>query len=499
MNENGKKLYDGITHVDDELIEEAQAAPPKRRSRIWVKWGALAACLCFAVMGALLFMLPGRGADSDGVNSNLSGGKTPTAVTEGAQERFIAARAEYPERAAYPSDMSADDFGAWSDDQTDRLNRAAACRGALDAFLKGSIPRFLGGAAGENKVYSPLNVYLALGMLAEITDGESRQQILDAMGADSIEALRARVGAVWNASYQDDGVTTCLLAGSLWLRDDMGYLQPTLDSLAENYYASAFRGPMGSGDYDAALQAWLNEQTGGLLKEYADGETLDPNTVIALATTIYFKAGWAEEFAEGATAPDVFHAPAGDVRCDFMHKTSYGTLYRGDGFTAVSKDMRNGDAHMWFILPDEGAAPEDLLDGRFTEFLLAEKLGDDDWTDKTDGLIALSMPKFDVSSYTDLIPGMVAMGITDVFDPYISDFTPLTDQADQLCVSEASHAARVKVDEEGVEAAAYTIIDVKATGIFMGEEIPFTLDRPFLFAVTGADGLPLFTGIVNRP
>ena len=31
------------------------------------------------------------------------------------------------------------------------------------------------------------------------------------------------------------------------------------------------------------------------------------------------------------------------------------------------------------------------------------------------------------------------------------------------------------------------------------EEIDFTLDRPFLFAITSDDGLPLFVGTVYQP
>ena len=473
---NEKKLYDGITHIDDDLIEEAQSAPARRRKSPWAKWGAMAACLCFVAAGALALLLRGGG-------SALPGGpEDPITSTppDASPAHFVAAQAEYPDRAAYPKD--GEPYDNWWDDAQTRRDLMDDYRGTLDDFLTGSIPAFLGGAAGENKVYC-------------------RQQILDAMGADSIDTLRARVGALWNANYQNDGITTCLLAGSLWLRDDMNYLQPALDSLAKNYYASSYRGAMGTPDYNAALQAWLNEQTGGLLKEQAAGVELDPSTVIALATAIYFKAGWADEFSKNATAPDTFHMAKGDVACDFMHSTDDGALYRGDGFTAASKLMRNGSA-MWFVLPDEGTAPEALLDGRFTQFLLAEK--DDDtagnyWADQRDGLINLSLPKFDVVSDTDLIPGMQALGIKDVFDWSISDFTPLTDEADGLCVSEARHAARVKVDEEGVEAAAYTVIDVKATGMLMGDEIDFTLDRPFLFAVTGEDGLPLFTGVVNRP
>ncbi len=489
MKNNEAKTYRHVNHADDEPIGTAA-----RRTKPWVRRGVLAACLCFALAVVFLLMLPGCG-------------KTPDPADK---EQFIAARAEYPETPLYPQDEDGDfgspksreQFEAWRQARETRLALAGSYQGALDAFLKGSIPQFLGGAAGENRVYSPLNVYLAMGMLAEITDGESRQQILDAMGADSIGTLRARVSALWKANYQNDGATTCLLAGSFWLRDGMSYLQPTLDDLARYYYASSFRGSMGSEDYNAALQAWLNEQTGGLLADQVKDIKLNPDTVIALATAIYFKAAWADEFDKDATAPDVFHAPAGDVTCDFMHSSDSGVVFFGDGFTAVYKGMRNGESGMWFVLPDEGVAPEDLLDGRFTEFLLAEKRVESDpryWADQEHYIVHLALPKFDAVSDLDLRDGMKALGITDVFNPDVSDFSPLTGERDQLFVSRARHDARVKVDEEGVEAAAFTVIAVDCCGVDVSPEYEFTLDRPFLFAVTGADGLPLFVGTVNNP
>ena len=58
----------------------------------------------------------------------------------------------------------------------------------------------------------------------------------------------------------------------------------------------------------------------------------------------------------------------------------------------------------------------------------------------------------------------------------------------------------MKVDEEGCEAAAYTVVMVEAGGAMPpDDEVDFTLDRPFLFAVTGDSDLPLFTGVVNQP
>ena len=53
----------------------------------------------------------------------------------------------------------------------------------------------------------------------------------------------------------------------------------------------------------------------------------------------------------------------------------------------------------------------------------------------------------------------------------------------------------VKIDEDGCEAAAYTVLGVEATAMLgPEEEIDFTLDKPFVFAITGIDGLPLFVG-----
>ena len=111
------------------------------------------------------------------------------------------------------------------------------------------------------------------------------------------------------------------------------------------------------------------------------------------------------------------------------------------------------------------------------------------------------MPKFDIASQLDLIDGLKALGVTDVFDPAVSDFTPMTTDTEMpIVVSEATHAARIKVDEDGVEAAAFTLMEPgDAAPMPPDEEIHFTLDRPFLFSVITGDGLPLFAGLVNVP
>ena len=418
------------------------------------------------------------------------------------------AEAVYPEMAQYPDETAFftktgefDDEGfskvydAWRTDLKRQQNQLSGYQDGVDDFVKVSSKAFLSGD-GKNFVYSPLNVYMALSMLAELTDGDSRTQILNLLGQDSIDDVRAHAKAIWNANYCADGAVTSVLANSLWLDEDIGYVQKTLDTLAKNYYASTFRGKMGDSAYNEALQNWVNEQTGGLLEEQAAGLEFDPNTVLGLVTTIYFRAKWREGFSENATAPDTFHAASGDITCDFLHKRDTNTYYWGENFGAVELSLR-GSGAMKLLLPDEGVSAESLLeDEEAMDFILSRS----DWENNTFLIVNLSLPKFDVSSDFDLTAGLKTLGVTDVFDSTLADFTPsIENSKGSIALSRAEHAARAAIDEEGVTAAAYTVMMEAGAAEPPDEEIDFTLDRPFVFAITSQDGLPLFIGVVNTP
>ena len=366
--------------------------------------------------------------------------------------------------------------------------------GLSERFLP-MMSALLAGSNGENRICSPLNVYMALAMLAECTDGESRTQILDALGEDDIEALRARAKALWFENSWDDGRVTSLLANSLWLRNGTEYDQATMDRLATDYFASSYSGDMGSEAYNEALRSWINKNTGDLLTEQAAGLSFDPQTVLALASTIYYRASWADKFDPSASTEDTFHAASGDVTCEFMHSSENGDVYYGDGFSAIGLSM-DGSGTMWLLRPDEGKTAEDLLQ---SDEALSFLVANGGWSQTQYAKIALSLPKFDVASDLDLKDALKTLGITDVLDAETADFTPLG-LDESLVLSKAEHAARVKIDEDGCEAAAYTVMMMEATAMLEEPEtVEFTLDRPFLFVLTGIDGAPLFAGVVNQP
>jgi len=408
----------------------------------------------------------------------------------------LLASPEYPEMAKHPQgSYTSVELDAWRQSQREQYDQPKGYADSLEAFWMKALPLLLD-SSEENAVCSPVNIYSALAMLAECTDGSSRQQILELLELESIEQLRTQAGHVWNAHYRHDGVATSILGSSLWLDDQFVFNPDTVATLAKDYYASVFQGDLGSAEMNASLQGWLNDQTGNLLKNYVNQIELPEESALALATTIFYQTGWTENFSEKATVTKTFHAPDGDISWAFLSKSiRNGTYYQGVDFGAVALHLDDG-SKMWLVLPNEGKTPADILkSGNAATMILLDVN-----RNTVNAQINLSVPRFDVSSQTDLKPILERLGITDVFGAS-ADFTPILPDRKDIYLGKADHAARVVIDEQGVTGAAYTIMTVYATGLIQKPDliIDFTLDRPFLFLIESKDGLPTFAGVVNQP
>ena len=504
MNEELNKALEQIS--DDHLNE---AAVYQRKSFPWIK--SIAAVLALVIAWTAIWAAfdfkpsviapdPTRPTIIGGPHaeypSNLGSIQSPSTL----QLANLVAAPSYPQMPQCPDpkqvDYHSDEYQellkAWRQGHVVQYDQPADYADSLNEFWSRSIAQFLSGEG--NRAYSPANVYMAMAMLAEVTDGNSRQQILDLLGADSIEQLRTQAGHIWNAQYCDDGQSISLLANSLWLDDAYSFKDEALQNLVNDYFASVFSGDLGTEDMNTQLRSWLNSQTGGLLQEQTKNLELSPDAVFALASTIYFSAGWDTKFDASKTGDGVFHCEDGDLTTAFMNKTlTFGTYYWGSNFSAVCLSLDKGG--MWLILPDEGVTVEEVL---ASDEYLDMALAPGHWENRMTITINLSLPKFDISSQADLIEGMKALGLQDVFDPSVSDFSSMTDETD-LYVGKIDHAVRVAIDEEGVVAAGYTVIEVllSAAPSAPKDEIDFVLDRPFLFMVT--DDVPLFAGVVEQP
>ncbi len=470
------KLAKALDYVNQKHIEEAVLLPGKRKRKQYFRY-AVAAVLALVLIGQI--------------------GYIPMAVSAEAVALAPGSKVEpRPDRDDYEN---YEDFrpvsDAWWAARDLRFENAAQALSSAVPFFRDGTKEFLGGTE-ENVLWSPVNAYIGLSMLAETTAGETQQQLLDLLGAENLEQLRSWTGAIWETTYEDDGNEICLLANSLWLDEDLAYVQQTMDNVANYHYASVYRGNFGTSRTDKAIQTWLTNNTGGMLKKQAGEVSYPADTVLALASTIYFQAKWSDEFSASRNTQDVFHAPGGDVNATYMNKKeAQMTYYWGDSFGAVRLPLKNGSS-MWFFLPDEGKTVAEVLrEGQYMQ-MLADSGEEQDAYSKY-MKVNLSVPKFDVTSSKNLKDGLQQLGVTDVFQMGTADFSPAIENQ-QVFVSAVNQAVRVQIDEQGVKAAAY--IEIPGAGAAMPPEeiIDFVLDRPFLFIVT-SNSLPLFAGVVNEP
>ena len=472
-----KHVLEVLDKIDDRYVAEAEKAPKRMKKRsYWI--GGVAAVLAVVIcIGSFFGSVP--------VTANA------IALPGDARAMVRPDLDDYKDRESYMADVA-----IWEETLNNRRTTRENAAVSLSQFFTEASAEFLTSQNNENALWSPINAYIGLSMLAEITDGDSRKEILDLFGVSDIETLRSQVSAIWESVYEDDGNEICTLANSLWLEDGLNYNQDAMNNLAYHYYASVYQTDIGSGSANKSIGNWLNKNTGGMLKDRTDKIDLSSDTVLALYSTLFFQAKWSDEFDSKNNTDGIFHGVNGDANVTYMNKKLCQMYYYWhDDYSAVALSLKNGST-MWFILPDEGKTTANILnDGAYGE-MISSGSGEDGWQNQKYMKVNLSVPKFDVSSTVNLKDGLGRMGVTKVFDVESSDFTAITSDS-PVYVSAVNQSARVEIDEKGVKAATY--IEIPGAGSAMPPEeiIDFVLDRPFVFVISKGN-LPLFTGVVNN-
>lgn len=472
-----KHVLEVLDKIDDRYVTKTEKAPKKMTKRpYWID--AVAAVLAVVICISSFLNTPIITANA-------------IALPEDARIMDHPDLDDYKDRESYMADVE-----LWKAETDHRRTTRENAAISLSQFFTEASAEFLASQNNENALWSPINAYIGLAMLAEITDGDSRKEILDLFGASDIETLRSQVSAVWESVYEDDGNEICTLANSLWLEDGLDYNQDTMNNLAYHYYASVYQTDLGSDGANKSIGNWLNKNTGGMLKDRTDKIDLSPETILALYSTLFFQAKWSDEFNSKNNTDAIFHGINGDTNVTYMNKKlCQMNYYWHDDYSAVALSLKNGST-MWFILPDEGKTTADVLSGGAYGEMIFLGDGEDGWQNKKYMKVNLSVPKFDVSSTVNLKDGLGKMGVNKVFDMESSDFTAITSDS-PVYIAAVNQSARVEIDEKGVKAATY--IEIPGCGSAMPPEeiIDFVLDRPFVFVISKGN-LPLFTGVVNN-
>jgi serpin B len=344
-----------------------------------------------------------------------------------------------------------------------------------------------------NGCYSPLSLYYALALAAAGAEGSTRDELLTLLGAEDAAGLSEQFGNLYRLLYTDNKISRLKIANSLWLDNEIdgqqiSFKESFIKNATEHFYASLFAADFADGNTGKAMGQWISDNTKGTLTP--EFKT-NAEQIMSILNTVYFYDQWVDRFNTENTKEDAFYLESGqEVACDFMNMT-YGShgFSRGDGYTRSSLGLKENGS-MIFILPDEGVAVADLLSSpQQLEEIFTQG-------EAKNGEVVWSVPKFGYGSSFDLVDTLKALGVTSAFSLDSADFSGMTDAP--AFISGVKQETHISIDENGVEASAFTKID------YAGEAMPkdkaeMILNRPFIYGITASNGALLFVGICMNP
>jgi serpin B len=376
---------------------------------------------------------------------------------------------------------------------------AAASLHALGAGLYGRL-------AGEpgNLALSPYSVGVALALTLNGAKGETLDQMLAVLDAGSVDALNGGLNSLTShiegisGSYDVGGDEKAEIvldaANTLFGEKTVAWAQGFLDTLAANYGAGLqlvdfVNDSAGATD---AINSWVAEQTRDKIPVIIPPGLLDAMTRLVLVNTLYLKAQWDTQFLKASTADGAFQLASGEsVQVPLMVGGS-GTangLGHGDGWQSTRLSYVGGELAMTIVLPDAGRLGD--VEAAIGQGGLPQILGA-----LEPQAVALTLPRWTFRFHASLVPPLHALGMVTPFAN--ADFSGMTED-EELFISDVLHEVFIAVDEEGTEAAAVTVVGMRATGM-PADPVPFVVDRPFLFVIHDVEhGTPLFVGRVADP
>ena len=353
----------------------------------------------------------------------------------------------------------------------------------------------------ENPVFSPMSIATCFSMAYDAADGETKKEIGELLHYDeeSFNHLEEIKNALLRSAINDAKKNTYLnISQSFWIDQHSTIHEDYLKTLQDYYFAEAYQGDLPNMYNEVA--DWINDKT----KDYLgvkgeDFQEMLMGATYALLNTVYLKSAWTNEFKEDRNyRGDFANIGATSTKVTYMEtKVEDSYYFTGEGYMISSLPFEH-DLEFRMLLPNADANYTEVLSNRTAlDNLLALPLNTYGVADNASGVtqrgtVEYTIPQFKVRSKFNLVNMFRKMGVVEPFKPGYADFPKFSGGY----ISAAQHEAGFETNNKGAEGAAYTIIVVSKAGI-PEEPVEFKLNRPFAYAVTTKEGIPLFMGKVT--
>ena len=371
--------------------------------------------------------------------------------------------------------------------------------------------------SGKSFIYSPLSITYVLGMVNDAAIGQTEKELEETLGfhEGGIQAVNDYCKKLIDGLPKVDDKVTLNIANAIFLNQNYTLKTQFQKDMQTYYDAKAEALNFSSPQTLDHINGWCNEKTKGMIPSILD--EVDPAIVSYLVNAIYFKADWASKFdakntktetftigtSVGETIPLSYHTHTCEL--PIMHQKVLISYLKSSTYSAVIIPYGSGLWNMTVVLPEEGKTTNDVI----KELAESSVLNNRGWCDAGSNTfqayeVDLKLPRFETSSDTNdldiddgLIGLMQKMGIKRAFIDGLAEI-PNMCEGYNLYIEMMRQKAKIKVNEEGSEAAAVTVAAVNYKSASVPKEYPkatFHANRPFVYVIREASsGVILFVG-----
>ena len=342
----------------------------------------------------------------------------------------------------------------------------------------------------QNLVYSPLSIKNGLALLEAGAAGNTKTQIEEILGDVIILDKYANINnklSLANAVFiQDSFKNNVLKSYSAKVNNDYN-ADIHYDSFADS----------------STIDSWVDQKTFGLIKNL--NLKLNQSTKMVLANALAIQLDWLHQFDTNDTTGHEFTTATGDtIVTTTMSMTTHSEdihYYIDNDVTTLTLPLEQaGDAKLEFV----AVMPKENLSNYIDSLNLTDlktKLESSISASTVENGVEIYIPKFKFDYELSLVRDLKYLGVTDVFDDSLADFSNMADTP--LYVSDAIHKANIDFSEDGIKAAAVTAFTMKVTSALdhiVPQPVIINIDHPFLFLIRDKEnGSIWFIGTVYKP
>ena len=362
------------------------------------------------------------------------------------------------------------------------------------------------GDGKENIALSPARLQAVLVLLANWTTPEIRKRILDMAVSEVLSIEEANVlfdfsnikplphdDLVLRDDYGNPipMVPAVEQQTTLWHKENLTVNKEAVEKIKTTFNACTKAIDFAAPEAKQIIDEDVCKATHGFI-EHLDTQ-IDTSVLAMLVDVLYFKGTWDEDFDDYNTAERVFYGAKGKQKVPTMRYTRYleyaeTATYQAVSLPYICESVNHKRFAMRIYLPTAKHTIDHVL----------EEMWNSEYEFHTEREeVNLSLPRFGVENKVDMKSLLSNMGLACILES--NDIIP--DCIKDLQISDIAQQVKIKVDENGTEAAAVTF-DVMAAGCPNFERPKpkvMKVNKPFLFEIVEeSTNMILFSGVINN-